>query len=115
MHGGIGMGGGDVTSDRNRPHFDEADDIGSQSLNKSLGKFVAGGSLPERSQFAPPSNQYLTVNKGPNALDDGTEPFICDVSTNDAQYERYKSLMKSKFYNMKANSTTMTGMALDQA
>jgi len=35
-----------------------------------------------------------------------TEPYICDVTTPDAQYERYQNVMRSKFYNLKANSTT---------
>jgi len=35
------------------------------------------------------------------------EPYIADLSTPDAQYERYKNVMRSKFYNLNVNSTTL--------
>ena len=75
-----------------------------------MSKFVAGISQPERSEFAAPSNNYVKNNRQPNPLDDGREPYIADVNTSDAQYERYKNLLKSKYYNLQVNSTTMAAM-----
>ena len=95
---------------------DEKDiELGEKALNRSLSKFVAGISQPEKSEFSVPSNNYVKNNRQPNPLDDGKEPYVADLSTSDAQYERYKNLMKSKYYNLQVNSTTMSGMAMDQA
>ncbi len=43
----------------------------------------------------------------PNPPRSQAEPYVCDLSTNDAQYERYKNVMKSKYYNLNINSTTV--------
>ena len=39
---------------------------------------------------------------------------MCDLSTPDAQYERYKNLMRSKYYNLNVNSTTLPAKSSDK-
>ena len=53
-------------------------------MGRSLRKFVPGASLPDKSEFVPPSNDYLHSNRLPNPPLDGEEPFIADLSTADA-------------------------------
>ena len=76
-------------------------------LNSSMSKFVAGSFRPEKSDLIAPNNDYWTKNK-PNPPPSAAEPYICDLTTPDAQYERYKNLMRSKYYNLNVNSTTVT-------
>ena len=78
---------------------------GQNPMRSSSSKFVAGSFRPEKSDLDVPSNDYMSRGQ-PNAPLSAQEPYICDVTTMDAQYERYKNVMKSKFYNLKANSTT---------
>ena len=68
-------------------------------------KFVAGSFRPEKSDLIAPANDYWTKQQ-PNAPPNMSEPYVCDVTTLDAQYERYKNVMRSKFYNHHVNSTT---------
>ena len=72
-----------------------------------MSKFVAGSFRPEKSDFAVPNNDYWPKNQ-PNPPASASEPYILVLSTPDAQYERYKNLMKSKYYNLNVNSTTVT-------
>lgn len=72
---------------------------GSNSMYSSINKFVAGSFRPEKSDLDAPSNGYLSRGQ-PNMPPSAEEPYICDVTTQDAQYERYKNVMKSKYYNM---------------
>ena len=97
------------------PDVNQAPGLSENIMSRSMTKFVAGTSLPEKSEFATPSNDYVQTNRQPNPPTDGQEPFICDLTTSDAQYERYKNLMRSKFYNLQVNSTTMGGMQAEQA
>ena len=53
-----------------------------------MGKYVAGSFRPEKSDLAIPSNDYWTKNQ-PNPPPSTTEPYICDLTTPDAQFERY--------------------------
>lgn len=53
-----------------------------------MGKYVAGSFRPEKSDLAIPSNDYWTKNQ-PNPPPSATEPYICDLTTPDAQFERY--------------------------
>ncbi len=78
----------------------------SNPLNQSMSKFVAGSFRPERTDLNVPNNDYWTKNQ-PNPAADHGEPYICDLTTPDAQYERYKNLMRSKYYNLNVNSTTL--------
>ena len=75
-------------------------------MNSSMGKYVAGSFRPERSDLAAPGNDYWTKNQ-PNPPPSTSEPYICDLTTPDAQFERYKNLMRSKYYNLNVNSTTL--------
>ena len=74
-------------------------------LNQSMSKYVAGITRPEKSDLEPPNNDYWTRNM-PNPPAPVEEPYVCDLTTADAQFERYKNLMRSKYYNLNLNSTT---------
>ena len=76
-------------------------------MSESMQKFVAGSFRPEKSDLMGPGTDMLSTQT-PN-LANPLEPYIADMSTADAQYERYKNLMRSNFYNLQANSTMMTG------
>lgn len=71
-----------------------------------MSKYVAGSFRPEKSDLQPPNNDYWTKNM-PNPPNPGIEPYVGDLTTPDAQFERYKNLMRSKYYNLNVNSTTM--------
>jgi len=72
-----------------------------------MSKFVAGNFRPEKSDLNRPEVNLLN-QKAPN-LSSQAEPYVCDLSTPDAQYERYHNLMRSNFYNLQANSTMQSG------
>ena len=76
-------------------------------MQDSMSKFVAGSFRPEKSDLMGPGTDLLSTHQ-PN-LANPLEPYVADLSTADAQYERYKNLMRSNFYNLQANSTMRTG------
>ena len=78
-------------------------------MSESMSKFVAGSFRPERSDLSRPDTDQLSSHL-PNAQS-AQEPYVADLSTPDAQYERYKNVMRSNFYNLQANSTMMSGAA----
>lgn len=75
-------------------------------MNMSMSKYVAGSFRPEKSDLVAPNNDYWTKNQ-PNPPASMHEPYVCDLTTPDAKFERYKNLMRSKYYNLNVNSTTM--------
>ena len=79
--------------------------VGGNPLNSSMSKYVAGSFRPEKSDLTAPNNDYWTKNQ-PNPPTSDQEPYICDLTTPDAQYERYKNLMRNKYNSLNANSTT---------
>lgn len=90
-----------MTSPHQNPHQTQNNPM----LSQSMSRFVAGSFAPERSDLQPPLMD--AISRGhvhPNALS-SDEPFICDLNMPEAQYERYKNLMKSNYYNLQANST----------
>ena len=80
---------------------------GRNPMSESMSKFVAGSFRPEKSDLMGPGTDMLCTHQ-PNFANH-IEPYVADMSTADAQYERYKNLMRSNFYNLQANSTMMTG------
>ena len=72
-------------------------------MSESMTKFVAGSFQADQSSLMGPSSEMLGVQQ-PNQPQYG-EPFVADLNTADAQYERYKHLMRNNFYNLQANST----------
>ena len=76
-------------------------------MSESMSKFVAGSFRPEKSDLIRPDTDQLSANV-PNAQS-AHEPYVADLSTPDAQYERYKNVMRSNFYNLQANSTMISG------
>ena len=76
-------------------------------MSESMSKFVAGSFRPEKSDLMGPGTDLLSTHQ-PN-LQSSLEPYVCDLSTADAQYERYKNVMRSNFYNLQANSTMRSG------
>ena len=82
-------------------------------MNSSMSKFVAGSFRPEKSELQAPANDYWTKNQ-PNAPASMNEPYVCDVTTLDAQYERYKNVMRSKFYNHHVNSATVVNETISK-
>ena len=76
-------------------------------MGASIGKYVAGSFRPEKSSLVAPNRDYWNLNQMPNPPQSLSEPYIADLSTPNAQYERYKNVMRSKFYNLNINSTTI--------
>ena len=75
-------------------------------MNSSMSKYVAGSFRRETSDLIAPNNDYFTKNQ-PNPPPSMHEPYVCDLTTPDAKFERYKNLMRSKYYNLNVNSTTL--------
>jgi hypothetical protein len=69
-------------------------------------KFVAGSMKQERSGLNVPPRTFTPGQAVPNDPNSHTEPFL-DLNNPDAQFERYKNLMQSKYYNLNVNSTPL--------